>query len=63
MHIVETKIFRVYLNKNEDIEQAKQRLLDIGYRVIEAERIDEGGSLNNGAMWEIKVSLPWGKVL
>lgn len=63
MQVVETKIFTVFVDPHESIEEAERRLEDLGYRVIDVERIDEGGSSHCQQQWEIKAILPWRKVI
>jgi len=63
MQITETKTFTVFLDPHETIEEAKSRLIDVGYRVLDVERVDEGGSIHCQQQWEIKVALPWSKIV
>ena len=63
MQVMETKIFTVFVDPHESIEEAEKMLENLGYRVIETERIDKGGSTHCQQQWEIKVILPWRKVI
>jgi len=63
MQIVETKIFTIFLDPHEKIEEAEQRLEELGYRIIDVERVDKGGSTHCQQQWEIKATLPWRRVI
>ncbi len=63
MQIIETKIFTIFLGPHEKIEEAERRLEDLGYRIIDVERVDKGGSTHCQQQWEIKAILPWRKVI
>ena len=58
MHIVRIKEFWIFLGPGENLEQARERLEDAGYIVLSIDLLDEAKGL-----YEVKVKVPWEKVI
>ena len=60
MEICEVKTFRIWVEKEEDVEKARQRLEDKGYKVLELKEIKNKSFIK---VYEAKVKLPWRRIL